>query len=175
MRGEHAPWLGDRARAARGARLRVPVDAAEPACSTGRPSPPSTRSTTAAARASRRRRTVPYEPFFFPLDGIGDWNRLYGRAGFLQYQCVVPGGAGGGAIRESSSASAASGEAASLGVLKRFGAASLARDAVVPPARAHPGGRLRLPRDRRRCDLLDELDAIVREAAAPSTRPRTRA
>ncbi|MCB2135129.1 MAG: FAD-binding oxidoreductase [Rhodobacteraceae bacterium] len=67
-------------------------------------------------------RTVvrPIADFFFPLDKIHDWNRLYGKRGFHQFQCVVPIGAAP-ALRQLLEAIAASGLASPLAVLKRMG------------------------------------------------------
>ncbi len=63
-----------------------------------------------------------YEPFLYPLDGIANWNRLYGRDGFFQYQCVLPPATAREGIIELLKVIAASGQASFLAVLKDFGA-----------------------------------------------------
>jgi decaprenylphospho-beta-D-ribofuranose 2-oxidase len=45
-----------------------------------------------ATPRSERQRAMPLAPYLFPLDGLGEWNRLYGAAGLIQYQFVVPDG-----------------------------------------------------------------------------------
>jgi len=64
---------------------------------------------------------VPAGPYFFPLDGIAEWNRIYGRAGFIQHQCVVPEAAAEATLGEILSRVAARGDASFLAVLKKLG------------------------------------------------------
>jgi FAD/FMN-containing dehydrogenase len=60
---------------------------------------------------------VHYDPYFFPLDGIHNWNRMYGKAGLLQFQCVVPAEAMPAIVKVVSAA----GLSSFLAVLKVFG------------------------------------------------------
>jgi FAD/FMN-containing dehydrogenase len=62
-----------------------------------------------------------YGSFFYPLDAIGQWNRLYGRRGFYQYQCVIPPVAAGMAVEELLRQIAKSGASSFLSVLKTLG------------------------------------------------------
>ncbi len=64
---------------------------------------------------------VHYEPFFYPLDGIQDWNRLYGKNGFTQYQFVIPKEAGQVGMTKILKEIAISGKGSFLAVLKVFG------------------------------------------------------
>lgn len=98
---------------------KVPMDA--PAFTL---SPPVVRAFNAAywRRVPAKGRTVvkPVDDFFFPLDKIHDWNRLYGKRGFHQFQCVVP-VSEADALRAMLEKIAGSGLASPLAVLKRMG------------------------------------------------------
>lgn len=66
-------------------------------------------------------RLVDWQSYFYPLDAVLDWNRGYGRAGFLQFQCALPQHAAREGMHALLAAIARSGEASVLSVLKRFG------------------------------------------------------
>ena len=74
-------------------------------------------------RALRRRsrRTVEVRPYFFQLDAVAAWNRLYGRRGFYQYQFVVPPDPDHRAVRDALTRITESGVPSFLGVIKEFG------------------------------------------------------
>ena len=75
------------------------------------------------ARQQRRSisSAVSYDPFFYPLDGILHWNRMYGRNGFVQHQCVIPPATAEDAIREILERISRSGMGSFLVVLKTMG------------------------------------------------------
>jgi decaprenylphospho-beta-D-ribofuranose 2-oxidase len=65
--------------------------------------------------------TVSLIPYFYPLDAVGEWNRLYGKKGFVQFQCVVPKLDGVANMRRLLIEISSSGEGSFLAVLKQFG------------------------------------------------------
>lgn len=78
----------------------------------------------ARARARGGRVEADARSFFFPLDAVGHWNRLYGQAGLQQFQCVLPPASAQAALAEILDRAARSGEGSFLAVLKRFGGAA---------------------------------------------------
>jgi FAD/FMN-containing dehydrogenase len=161
FRGAHHPLPAEWRPLAVGPLARVPCDA--PGALLNRITMSTFNALQYRRAPRRRRRPVPFGPFFFPLDGIGDWNRLYGRRGFLQYQCVVPETPRGEAVREILERVSRSREVPALGVLKRFGVMRSPGLLSFP----RPGLTLAVDfafRGRRTLELLEGLDAVIREA-----------
>jgi FAD/FMN-containing dehydrogenase len=102
---------------------------------------------------------VACDSFFYPLDSIRQWNLLYGKRGFLQYQCVIP-ETNLDAFEELLDNIARSGMGSFLGVLKQFGSASPAGMLSFP----RPGLTIALDfamRGERTLQLMESLDEIV--------------
>lgn len=106
---------------------------------------------------------VGYDPFFYPLDRLQQWNRMYGRAGFQQYQCVVPQQYGREVIRAVVQQISKSGTGSFLAVLKQCG------ELASPGLLSFPLHGVSLALDFPQRDQLNErlfkkLDALVHEA-----------
>ena len=114
--------------------------------------------------------TTHYDPFFYPLDAVANWNAIYGRSGFVQYQFVVPEAAGLEAVAEVLDRVAQSRLASFLTVIKKFG--TLASPGLLSFPR--PGTTVCFDFGMHRADvllpLLEQFDDIV-EAAGGSVYP----
>ncbi|MCW1429715.1 FAD-binding oxidoreductase [Novosphingobium sp. JCM 18896] len=101
---------------------------------------------------------VDWDSYFYPLDALGQWNRIYGGRGLLQFQCALPLASARAGLAELLAAISASGQGSFLAVLKRLGGL--------------PGGTFSFPLDgytlaldfpvsAKVLALMERLDAIV--------------
>ncbi len=100
---------------------------------------------------------VDWDSYFYPLDAILGWNRIYGRRGFVQFQCVLPPATAEAGLAALLAAIAAAGQGSFLAVLKKLGAEA---GGLSFPTE---GWTLALdfPVNRRSLALIDRLDAIT--------------
>ncbi len=108
-------------------------------------------------RPGRHRRVVSYNSFFYPLDAISNWNRIYGRRGFTQYQFVIPREAGREGMARILKRITDSGLGSFLAVLKLFGK----QDSFISFPMEGYTLALDFPISQKSLDLFKELDAMV--------------
>ena len=114
-------------------------------------------------RAKKTRSRTHYDPFFYPLDAVNDWNRIYGNRGFFQYQFVVPFEGGREVMEEILGKITASKQGSFLAVIKTFG------DKKSPGMLSFPRPGITLALDfpnrgQFTTHLFDELDGCVEKA-----------
>ena len=113
--------------------------------------------------SSRGHKVQHYEEFYYPLDGVANWNRIYGSKGFFQYQSIIPEGSGRAATEEMLSVIAKSGQGSFLSVLKTF--ADRPSAGLMSFARAGVTLALDFPNRGQSTErLFRQLDQIVMEA-----------
>ncbi len=101
---------------------------------------------------------VNIDPYFYPLDTLADWNRIYGRRGFTQFQCVLPLDASQAGLGTMLRLIRDKGQASFLAVLKRLG-----QESFGPLSFPRPGYTLALdfPATPANLALMAELDAVT--------------
>ncbi len=109
-------------------------------------------------RQVKSKQLVTYESFFYPLDAINNWNRMYGSKGFCQYQFVIPKAAGLAGMRAVLERIATSKRGSFLAVLKAFGPQN--KNFLSFPMEGYTLA-LDFKVDAGLFELLDELDNIV--------------
>lgn len=100
------------------------------------------------------------EQFFYPLDSVRDWNRLYGRGGFIQYQFVVPHAADHGPARRVLARVQALGATPFLAVVKELGPEGKGMLSFPSPGVTVA---LDLPFERGSAAMVAELNTLVAE------------
>ncbi len=103
-----------------------------------------------------------YIPYFYPLDSMLEWNRIYGNKGFFQYQCLIPPDSSQIGIQSLLGLIAQSGSGSFLAVLKVFGDQSSAGMLSFP----RPGVTLAMDfpnKGKRTLKLFREMDAVIRD------------
>lgn len=105
-----------------------------------------------------RSRLVPLGEFLYPLDAIGDWNRLYGKRGFHQFQCVLPDAESPVGLRKLLETISQAGSASFLAVLKTLGGEG--RGYLSFPMRGHTLA-LDFPAKPGVTELLQKLERIT--------------
>jgi len=114
-------------------------------------------------RLKRKKVRQHHSVYFYPLDAIANWNRVYGSAGLLQYQCVIPSRSERAGVRALLDEIARSEQASFLAVIKTFG------DRPSPGMLSFPraGATLAIDFPNRGAEtlsLMGRLDEIVRGA-----------
>ena len=104
------------------------------------------------------KQTVDIDTFFYPLDAIGHWNRIYGKNGFTQYQFILPKEASYEGLHEILSTIAASGKGSFLAILKLYGKAN---DNWLSFPMEGYSLALDFKIEKGLFELLDQLDEIV--------------
>ena len=113
-----------------------------------------------------KKTTVNFDPFFYPLDGVDNWNRIYGSKGFLQFQCVVPPEKKKTSMDKILKMVIESGKASFLAVFKEFG--EIKSPGMLSFPRPGPTLCLDFPNSASTRKLMQELDEVVLEAGGAS-------
>jgi len=103
---------------------------------------------------------VHYDSFFYPLDKLNNWNRIYGKKGFTQYQFVIPFENGEEGMLKILNKISHAGQGSFLAVLKTFGPRDQHSSSISFPEEGYTLA-LDFKLSRKVRKLLDELDKIV--------------